>query len=94
MIKSKRELRSEIIKNLKELTDLKFELTYTEGTAGNGLKYFGYDIYFEEIEERHSITFGMGYARKNYFKEGFIVNPKNVKKQCEELVEYINYINE
>ncbi len=94
MIKSKRELRSEIIKNLKELTDLKFELSYTEGVAGKGLKYFGYSIYFNEIEEKHSITFSMGYARKDYFKEGFILSPKHVKDQCEELVEYIKYINE
>lgn len=94
MIKNKRELRSQIIKNLKDLTELKFELTYTEDIAGNGQKYFGYSIYFEEIEERYSIMFSMGYARKDYFKEGFILNPKHVKDQCEELVEYINYINE
>lgn len=94
MIKNKRELRSEIIKNLKELTDLKFELTYAEDVAGNGLKYFGYSIYFEELEERYYIMFGMAYAKKNYFKEGFVLNPKHVKNQCEGLVEYINYINE
>lgn len=90
MIKNKRQLRSEIIRNLKGLTDLKFELTYAEDMAGNGQKYFGYSIYFEEIEERYSIMFGMAYAKKDYFKEGFVLNPKHVKDQCEGLVEYIN----
>ena len=94
MIKSKKELRSQIIKNLKALTKLKFKLTYTEGVAGNGLKYFGYSIYFNEIEEKYSITFSMCYARKNYFKEGFILSPTYVKNQCKDLIEYINYINE
>lgn len=94
MIKSKKELRNEITKNLKKLTDLKFEMSYCRKIAGNGLKYFGYEIYFEEIEEKKSIMFSMAYAKNDYFKEGFVLNPKNVKEQCEELIEYINFINE
>lgn len=94
MIKNKRELRSEIIKNLKELTELKFKLTYAEDVAGNGQKYFGYSIYFEALEERYVIMFNMAYAKKDYFKEGFVLNPKHVKDQCEGLVEYINWLND
>jgi hypothetical protein len=89
MITNKRELRKAITKILKRLTGEKFKLQYTETKTGNSLKYFGYEVIFEKIEGYYSVMFCMTYAKKDYFKEGFILHEEDIEIQCEDLAEEI-----
>lgn len=90
MITNKRELRKEINKCLKRLTGgQKFKLYYTETKVGNFLKYFGYEVYFDKFEGNYLVMFCMTYAKKDYFKEGFILHEEDIEIQCEDVVEEI-----
>lgn len=57
-------------------------------TSGNGMHYFGYEILVEN-ELRISICFEAGYAKRDYFKEGYILDEHEVLFLLEDIIEEI-----
>ena len=94
MIKSKKELKRFIKEEIYKTTGVKVELEdLIQGnnliTSGNGRKYFGLYIFCPSVEqalENDRITFDSSYAKKDYFKEGFILSKEDIKFKLEDTI--------
>ena len=92
-IKSNKELISFVKNEILKETKVQVTIEYSVVKAVGG-DYFKLEIDCPLIHDQlknNTISFNMGYAKKDYFKEGFILYEDDIKKKLEDVIKEIRY---